>query len=106
MLALWAEMNLIVADEFRHGNVPAQQQALPVTKRAFQALPSQVMDSAATQFCVEAIPESSEAEIECADVLNYWPEAGEEKEYTALRWIGIRVKRRQGELFAHGSEYK
>jgi hypothetical protein len=50
--------------------------------------------------------EDSEAEIECADVMNYWPEAGEEKEYGALRWIAIRVKKRQGELFADGSEHK
>ena len=44
MLALWAEMNLIVADEFRDGNVPAQQQPLAVAKRAFEALPSQVTE--------------------------------------------------------------
>jgi Transposase DDE domain group 1 len=153
MLALWAEMNLIVADEFRDGNVPAQQQPLAVTKRAFLALPSQVTeyyfrgDSACHEaeliswlrdenraegpkgrigFAVsvrmfpslkkhiQRLPnsawkpyrEDSEAEIECADVLNYWPEAGEEKEYGALRWIAIRVKKRQGELFADGSEHK
>jgi hypothetical protein len=28
LLALWAEMNLILADEFRDGNVPAQQEPL------------------------------------------------------------------------------
>ena len=39
MLALWAEMNVVVADEFRDGNVPAQQALLPVAKRAFRALP-------------------------------------------------------------------
>src|SRR5690242_15318809 len=39
MLALWAEMNLVVADEFRDGNVPAQQQPLPVARRAFEVLP-------------------------------------------------------------------
>jgi hypothetical protein len=44
MLALWAEMNLIMADEFRDGNVPAQQQPLPVARRAFQALPESVTD--------------------------------------------------------------
>jgi hypothetical protein len=32
-------MNLVVADEFRDGNVPAQQQPLAVARRAFQALP-------------------------------------------------------------------
>jgi hypothetical protein len=146
-------MNLIVADEFRDGNVPAQQQPLPVTRRAFQALPENVTDyyfrgdSACHEaeligwlrdenradgpqgrigFAVSArmfpslkkhiqrLPASawkayrkdSEADIECADVLNYWPEAGEEKEFGALRWVAIRVRKRQGELFADGSEHK
>ena len=44
MLALWAEMNLIVADEFREGNVPAQQQPLGVAQRAFEALPESVTE--------------------------------------------------------------
>lgn len=38
MLALWAEMNGIVADQFRDGNVPALQQPLAVAQRAFQSL--------------------------------------------------------------------
>src|ERR1700758_4420140 len=42
MLALWAEMNVVVADEFRDGNVPANQELLPITQRAFQALPETV----------------------------------------------------------------
>ena len=36
VLALWAEMNVVVAEEFRDGNVPAQQELLPVAKRAFR----------------------------------------------------------------------
>ena len=44
MLALWAEMDLCVADEFRDGNVPAQKAPLPVAKRAFQALPDTVRE--------------------------------------------------------------
>jgi len=39
LLAVWAEMNLIVADEFRDGNVPAVQEPLRVARRAFQSLP-------------------------------------------------------------------
>jgi hypothetical protein len=35
MLALWAEMNLVLADEFRDGNVPAQKEPLRVARRAF-----------------------------------------------------------------------
>ena len=42
MLAVWAEMNLVLADEFRDGNVPAAYQGLPVAKAAFAALPSTV----------------------------------------------------------------
>ena len=48
----------------------------------------------------------TEADSECADVLNYWPESGEDKEFGALRWVAIRVRKRQGELFADGSEHK
>ncbi len=153
MLALWAEMNLVVADEFRDGNVPAQHQPLPVARRAFQALPAQVTeyyfrgDSACYEaelirwlrdenraegpkgkigfaVSVRMFPtlkkhiqqlseslwkpyrEDSEGETECADISNYWPEAEQEKEFQALRWVAIRVSKRQGELFADGSEYK
>jgi len=41
-LALWAEMNLVLADELRDGNVPAHMRLLPVVQRAFQALPETV----------------------------------------------------------------
>jgi len=44
MLALWAEMNVVVADEFRDGNVPAHQELLPIAQRAFQALPETVRE--------------------------------------------------------------
>jgi hypothetical protein len=44
MLAWWAEMDLALADEFRDGNVPAQMRPLPVTRRAFQALPPTVQE--------------------------------------------------------------
>jgi len=44
MLALWAEMNVVVADEFRDGNVPANQELLPIAQRAFQALPETVRE--------------------------------------------------------------
>ena len=44
VLALWAEMNVVVADEFRDGNVPAHQELLPITQRAFQAQPETVVD--------------------------------------------------------------
>jgi len=37
MLAVWAEMNLIVSDQFRDGNVPAQQEPLEAARRAFRS---------------------------------------------------------------------
>ncbi len=42
MLALWAEMNVVLADEFRDGNVPAIQDPLRVARRALEALPETV----------------------------------------------------------------
>jgi len=41
MLAVWAEMDVVLADEFRDGNVPAQMAPLTVAKAAFAALPKQ-----------------------------------------------------------------
>jgi hypothetical protein len=153
MLALWAEMNVVVADEFRDGNVPALQEPLRVAQRGFQALPETVReyyfrgDSACydkaligwlrdeqrgggpqgrivfgisvrmnrnLQQHIRRLPEAmwkpyrqeGEAESECADLLNYWPEAEQEKDGGPLRYIAIRVRRRQGELFADGEEVK
>jgi hypothetical protein len=153
MLALWAEMNVIVADQFRDGNVPAQQQPLPVAQRAFAALPETVNeyyfrgDSACYEtellqwlrneqraggprgrigfaVSVRMFPslrehiqrlsatawktyrKDTDSDSECADVLNYWPETGEDKQFGPLRWVAIRVRKRQGELFADGSEFK
>lgn len=154
MLALWAEMNLVLADEFRDGNVPAQKDPLRVARRAFQALPMTVQeyyfrgDSACWEkelvrwlrddqrvdgpqgpitfgISVRMTPnlkkhierlaapqwkpyrEDSEAVRECADVLNYWPEEEDRPEGAGpLRYIAIRVRKRQGLLFADGSEVK
>jgi hypothetical protein len=154
MLALWAEMNLVLADEFRDGNVPAQKEPLRVTQRAFQALPTTVGeyyfrgDSACWEKelltwlrdekradgpqglitfgisvrmtpnlkkHIERLPEpqwksyreDSESVRECADVLNYWPEEEDRPEGAGpLRYIAIRVRKRQGQLFADGSEVK
>src|SRR5260370_16789817 len=44
---------------------------------------------------------------ECADLLNYWPEEEERPDGAGpLRYIAIRMRKRQGELFADGSEVK
>src|SRR5712691_6274162 len=42
MVAMWAEADLVVADEFRDGNVPARQAPLTCAQMAFAALPSTV----------------------------------------------------------------
>jgi Transposase DDE domain group 1 len=154
VLALWAEMDLVVADEFRDGNVPAHSALLPITRRAFQTLPSTVSehffrgDSACWErelvnwlrdeqrsegprgritFAVSVRMSSglkkhilrlsdnlwkpyrsdSETESECADIWNYWPEEEDRPEGAGpLRYVAIRLRKRQGELFADGSEAK
>ena len=42
MLAVWAEMDVVLADEFRDGNVPAQMAPLTVAQAAFAAAPTTV----------------------------------------------------------------
>jgi len=154
MLALWAEMDLALTDEFRDGNVPAQQEPLPVARRAFQALPETVEefyfrgDSACWErslvkwlrdeqradgprgvitFAISVrrtptlkkhlrrIPddlwkpyrEDAEAVSQCADLLNYWPEEEDRPEGAGpLRYVAIRIRKRQGTLFADGTGFR
>jgi hypothetical protein len=42
MLVGWADMGLVLVDQFRDGNVPALMETLAVARRAFAALPSTV----------------------------------------------------------------
>lgn len=42
LVAVWAEQDLIVGDEFRDGNVPGNKDPLTSVKRAFEALPAWV----------------------------------------------------------------
>jgi len=44
MVALWAEADLVVADQFRDGNVPADQEPLSCCRTAFEALPPSVTE--------------------------------------------------------------
>jgi hypothetical protein len=44
MVALWAEADLVLADEFRDGNVPAKQDPLGCAKLAFAALPETIKE--------------------------------------------------------------
>ncbi len=155
-VAVWAEMNLVVADEFRDGNVPAGMEPLTVAKRAFAALPKTVeqfyyrADSASHESglvnwlrdegraggpkgtigfaisarmsaplaaAIAALPEEAwkpyrapgEGTDELRDVADvpFVPsEKSEQKETQPLRYVAIRIRRRQGELFADGSAVK
>ena len=154
MLAVWAEMDVILADEFRDGNVPAMMAPRPVAQRAFAALPAGIEsyyfrgDSAchesdlvawlrdderaggpkgfigfaisarmsqALQAAILKIPEEKwEAygkehpnEIrECAEVDFVPGEKSEHKDSKPLRYVAIRIRKRQEELFADGSKVK
>ena len=149
MLALWAELDLAVADEFRDGNVGAHTELLGVAKRAYAALPETIEeryfrgDSACYDqqllrwlrnrsredgpqgyigFAVSArmseslkdkirmVPEAGwapyreDAEVICECAQLPWdpmePRAGEVLD--EVRYLAIRVRRRQGTLFADG----
>lgn len=153
MLALWAEMNLVLADQFRDGNVPAIQEPLSVARRAFGALPEGIEERyfrgdaacyesallswlrdpkrpggpqgfigfavsvpliAALREAIGEVPEANwklyredeQAQLDCARV-EYYPEEKPEQTYwEPLRYVAIRVRHKQGELFADGKEQK
>ncbi len=151
MLAVWAEMDVVLADEFRDGNVPAQMAPLTVAKAAFAAVPKSVTtyyyrgDSAchekgllrwlleekredgpqgfigfaisvrmsdALRAAIREVPEREwkaygkpEADVdrECAEVVFVSNEGLEPKGAKPLRYIAIRLRKRQGGLFSDGS---
>ena len=154
MLVVWAEMDVVLADEFRDGNVPAMMAPLAVAKRAFAAAPDTVEtfyyrgDSASHEthlmqwlrdekreggpqgrigFAISArmsaalhqailqIPEAGwegygEAHVgeirECAEIDFVPGEKGEHKDTHPLRYVAIRIRPRQEELFRDGSRVK
>jgi hypothetical protein len=154
MLAVWAEMNVVLADEFRDGNVPAMMDPLSVAKRSFAALPETVStyffrgDSACHEcnlvnwlrdenraagphgpigFAISArmSPALHEAVVkldesawesygklhpeqirECAEVDFVPAEKSEKKDTQPLRYLAIRIRDRQEDLFADGSKVK
>ena len=150
MLALWAEIDLVLADEFRDGNVGAHTELLGVTQRALAALPESVQqryfrgDSACYEqtllkwlrnrkrqdgpegfigFAVSArisdalkqkislIPEAgwrpyredSEVICECAELPWDPVERRADEVLDDVRYLTIRVRRRQGVLFEDGA---
>lgn len=152
MVALWAEADLVVADEFRDGNVPAGQEPLTCCRMAFDALPSTITeryfrgDSACYEqqllqwlnsedrkhesggrigfavsadmsrelhTAVTAVAESAWQTIttEADGTLRQWAEVefvpshrSEHKNDVPLRYLGLRILKPQGLLFADGSD--
>jgi hypothetical protein len=153
MVAVWAEADLIVADEFRDGNVPAQMAPLHCAKAAFAALPTTVSerffrgDSACHEndllgwlceedredgpkgfigFAVSArmsedlikavkkvadrtwksVGTDSNGTIRQWAEIDFVPgERSEKKTLLPLRYVGLRLVKPQGELFADGNQY-
>lgn len=152
MLALWAEADLALADEFRDGNVPARQAPLTCAQRAFAALPpgiearffrgdnacheSQLIDwlsdprrsqepGGKIGFAISAFPSADLTRaltriaddewktfgVEADGTLRQWAEVDfvpgeryEHKESRPLRYVGLRLRKAQRELFADGSD--
>ena len=153
MVAVWAEADLIVADEFRDGNVPAQMAPLNCAKAAFAALPPSVGerffrgDSAChendllgwlrdedreegpkgfigfavsarmTEELAKAVKKDSELAwktfgADSDGTIRQWAEIdfvpgerSEKKNLLPLRYVGLRLIKPQGELFADGNQY-
>jgi hypothetical protein len=152
MVAIWAEADLVLADEWRDGNVAANQEPWRCAQMAFAALPKSVKrryfrgDSACHEqqllqwlraperaeepggligFCVSArmslelqkavlrVPdkawcllgrESDGTQRQWAE-LDFVPgERGEKKAGKPLRYVGLRLLKPQGALFADGSD--
>jgi hypothetical protein len=147
----WAEQDLVIADEYRNGNVPAGMSNLPLIRRSFQSLPSSITkrffraDSACYEqsvlrwladerradgpqghigFTISAdmttelhqacaqVPEDQwlllderADETVCSADIEFtpgnWP-----KRAKPLRYVAVRIKKRQGLLFASGCEEK
>ena len=147
----WAEQDLVVADEYRDGNVPAGMENLRLIRRGFASLPDWVTEryfradsacydeevlkwlangereggpageigfaisadmtpqlraacAAVTEGCWQLVEERAHETVWCAEVEftpGDWP-----KDARPLRYIAVRFRARQGELFGTGSSLK
>jgi len=147
----WVEQDVVVADEYRDGNVGAGMATLPLIRRAFASLPASVTslffraDSACydertlkwladpqrpggpqgpSGFTISAdmtealhavcaavpaqawalVEERPDETVHCAEVEFFpgdWPKMAE-----PLRYVALRIQKKQGELFANGSTTK
>lgn len=147
-MAVWAEQDLIVHDEFRDGNVPAGCGNVRILERAVAALPAGVTqcfvrgDSALYEhevltwceapargigYAISAdmspqlhgeilrLPETAwQLDRAEPDVIREWaevpyvPDDGDHRKDRPCvrRYLALRVRRRQGELFADGRTVK
>lgn len=154
LVAYWAEQDLILADQFRDGNVPAGMDVLPVLKEAISALPPTIRlvrvrsDSAAyvhevLDWCrkeipgrprmefaisadvteevrtvIQAVPEESWKPLrkvtekglilgrrEWAEIEFVPSKASRNKRTQPDRYLAIRIRPAQGELFGDGTPY-
>jgi len=152
MVAVWAEADLVVADEFRDGNVPAKQAPLHCAQQAFAALPERLTqryfrgDSAchehelldwlkhadraqepggAIGFAISAVLSTELAKAMARVAEKNWQTFGQEDDGTQRQWaevdfvpgaatekrdsvpqryVGLRLLKPQGVLFADGSD--
>jgi hypothetical protein len=154
VVAYWAEQDLILADEFRDGNVPAGMDLLPLLKEAISALPPTIRlvrvrsDSAAyvhelLNWCrkkvagrpriefaisadvteelraaIQALPEEAWKPLrkvtdkglvlgrkEWAEVEFVPSQPSRKKGMKPDRYLAIRIRPAQGELFGDGNPY-
>jgi hypothetical protein len=152
MVAVWAEADLVVADQFRDGNVSAKQDPLACAQMAFAALPASVKEryfrgdsachdnkllgwlrdperakepggpigfavsavmSEELQVAVRRVPEGEWKTFgqEEDGTFRQWAEVdfvpgdkSEHKDRRPLRYVGLRLLKPQGVLFADGSD--
>ena len=147
----WVEQDLVVADEYRDGNVPAGMDTLPLIQRGFASLPATVtvfffradsacynertlkwladphrpdgpqgpigftvsadMTEALHAVCAavrepawEAFEERPDETVACTEV-EFFP-GDWRKDAEPLRYLALRMRKRQGQLFASGSDTK
>jgi len=116
MVAVWAEADLVLADEFRDGNVGAQQEPLTCAKLAYAALPQSIQeryfrgDSACHErellnwlkhpdrteepggrigFAVSARMSSDLAQAVARTAEAQWKTMGQEKDGTKRQWAEV-----------------
>jgi len=147
----WVEQDLVVADEYRDGNVPAGMDTLPLIQRGFASLPATVtafffradsacdnertlkwladpqrpggpsgpigftisadMTEALHAVCAavpepvwEAFEERPDETVACTEV-EFFP-GDWRKDAEPLRYVALRIRKRQGQLFASGADTK